>query len=79
MRFGVSGSEVDSCHQEQNHEDSKAQSEQYMASWAGLLQKLTTIKLSLLNKLFDQNKNCHEFRASHVFSHVSIWSLISYN
>jgi hypothetical protein len=70
---------VNSRHQEQNREDSKAQSRQYMASWAGLLQKPTTIKLSLLNKLFDQNKNYREFRASHVFSHVSIWSLISYN
>jgi len=38
MRFGASGSEVGSRHQEQNREDGKAQSGQYMASWAGLLQ-----------------------------------------
>jgi hypothetical protein len=33
----VSGSEVGSRHHKQNREGSKAQSEQYMASWAGLL------------------------------------------
>jgi len=37
MCFGASGSDVDSRHQEQNREGGKAQSEQYMASWAGLL------------------------------------------
>ena len=37
-RFGASGSEVGSRHQEQNREGGKAQSGQYMASWAGPLQ-----------------------------------------
>jgi hypothetical protein len=37
MRFGTSGSEMGSRHQEQNREDGKAQSRQYMAGWAGLL------------------------------------------
>jgi hypothetical protein len=36
-RFGASGSEVGSRHQEQNREGGKAQSGQYMADWAGLL------------------------------------------
>ena len=36
-RFGASGSEVGSRHQEQNREGGKAQSGQYMASWAGPL------------------------------------------
>ena len=37
-RFGASGSEVGSRHQKQNREGSKAQSGQYMASWARPLQ-----------------------------------------
>jgi hypothetical protein len=37
-RFGASGSEVGSRHQEQNREGSKAQREQYTTCWAGLLQ-----------------------------------------
>jgi hypothetical protein len=37
MRFGASGSEVSSRHQEQNREGGKAQSGQYTACWAGLL------------------------------------------
>jgi hypothetical protein len=37
MRFGASGSDMGSRHQEQNREGGKAQSKQYMASWAGLL------------------------------------------
>jgi hypothetical protein len=36
-RFGVSGSEVSSRHQEQNRKGGKAQSGQYTACWAGLL------------------------------------------
>jgi hypothetical protein len=34
----VSGSEVGSCHQQQNSKGGKAQGGQYMAGWAGLLQ-----------------------------------------
>ena len=37
-RFGVLGSKLSSCYQEQNREGGKAQSGQYMAGWAGLLQ-----------------------------------------
>jgi hypothetical protein len=37
-RFGASGLEVSSRHQEQNREGGKAQSGQYTACWAGLLQ-----------------------------------------
>jgi hypothetical protein len=37
-RFGASGSEVSSRHQEQNHEGGKAHNRQYTACWAGLLQ-----------------------------------------
>jgi len=37
MRFGASGSEVGSRHQEQNREGGKAQSEKYMTGWIGLL------------------------------------------
>jgi len=39
MRFGASGSEVNSRHQEQNLEGGKVQSGQYTACWAGLLQE----------------------------------------
>jgi hypothetical protein len=35
--FGASGSNVGSRHQEQNREGVKAQNEQYIASWVGLL------------------------------------------
>jgi hypothetical protein len=33
----ASGLEVSSRHQEQNREDGKAQNEEYMTGWAGLL------------------------------------------
>ena len=36
-RFGASGSEVGSRHQEQNREGGKAQSGQYTTGWAELL------------------------------------------
>jgi ABC-type uncharacterized transport system permease subunit len=46
-RFGASGSEVGSRHQEQNREGGiKAQNRQYMAGWAGCY------KLSFLGLIF---------------------------
>jgi len=41
--FGVSCSEVGSCHQEQNREGGKAQSRKYTTCWAGLLQFQTQL------------------------------------
>jgi len=38
MRFGASDSKLGSRHQEQNREGGKAQSGQYRACWAGMLQ-----------------------------------------
>jgi outer membrane biogenesis lipoprotein LolB len=45
-RFGASGSEVSSRHQEQNREGGKAQSGQYTTCWVGLLHLVSELVLT---------------------------------